>query len=226
MKPTDKRRIFALVRAGLAVVLAVILLAATGFAAADLLRGPVPVTEGAALQAGTYVQVDIRHIMSCFAVERDAKGSALAYYGAVPLGTRFVAVRFSQRQLADAALIESETEDFLTGARDTMSVHFIAAGRVRPMGDDLSPYFDQWFEENVPWMTAAGVIADIDDPALYLSDMIIEADRVGTVDYGWAVGLSVAAGVLLVYAVVELTLILAKVYDRPGKVKREEKTNA
>ena len=216
-----RRRSFALLRGCVAIALAVILLAVTGFGAADLLRGPTAVSEGTALRAGEYVQVDIQYILRTFAVERADNGAVLSFYGAVPMGTRFVPVRFTARQLEDAGLIESETADFLTGARDAMSVHFLVSGRVRPVGEDVAPLFRQWFDENVSWMTAAGVIADIDDPTQYLSGLVIEADRVGTMSYGWVVGLSVMAAALLLYALGEAVLVLAGFYDRPTARERE-----
>lgn len=221
MKKRNIRRTWALIRAAAAVVVAVVLLAATGFAVTDLAAGPRFVFQSASLRDGDYVQLDVQYVMSVFAVERSDAGEAEAYYAAVPVGSQFVTVRFSQKQFDSVTAMDAATEDFLTGRQDTMSFHLITVGRVRPLGEDIAPYFRQWFDENEAWMTASGVIAQIDDPSRYLSGLVVEADRVGTMDYSWALGLSITAGVLLVYAVAELVMVLAEVYDQPVKAKRK-----
>jgi len=77
-----------------ALALAVLLLACTGFGALRLLRGPEAVTEGKALEDGTYVSVDLAFVMDVIGVERNASGVETAYYAVSPVGDTFVLVRF------------------------------------------------------------------------------------------------------------------------------------
>lgn len=218
-KKTSFKKNFALVRALIAVILAVVLLGVSGFAVIDLLAGPTEVTDGSTLASGQYVQIDVSYVMDIIGSESDASGNVVAYYAVTPVGNQFVTVRFPASQYEEFAQLATETSNYLTGTSSSMSYHIIVSGQTTENITTVDRLLSQWYDSNSEWMISSGVIAEVSDGYTYLSAVTVEADRVGTLSYGAAIALSVIAAVLIVYAVIELVLILTGVYN-PKKAKK------
>ncbi|MCD7844718.1 MAG: hypothetical protein LUG57_02465 [Oscillospiraceae bacterium] len=224
-KKTSSKKTFALIRALVAVLLAVILLAASGLAVINLLAGPTEVTDGSALTAGQYVQIDVSYVMDIIGAENDASGNPVAYYAVTPVGNQFVAIRFPASQYDEFAQLTTETNNYLTGTSSAMSYHIIVSGQTTDNITTVDRLLTQWYDSNSEWMISAGVIAEVSDGYTYLSAVTVQADRVGSVSYGAAIALTIIAALLIVYAVVELALILAGVYN-PDYRKKAQKAKA
>jgi hypothetical protein len=213
---------FAWIRALAAVILAVAILAGTGFGFVDMLRGGQEVSQGADLESGCYVQVDLPYIMDICGVEKSSSGKAVAYYAIAPVGNEFAVIRFPASSYEEILQLETETLDFLKGISSTMTCHMKTVGQTVEISEAASELLQSWFEDNASWMSQSGVISAVEDYDEYLCPVMIEADQVGRVSYGTALTLSVVAAVLVAYALVELVLILTGVYD--PKAKKTAKT--
>ena len=186
----------------IAVVLAAVLLACTGFGAFRLPGGPKEVTDGNALEDGAYVSVDIRHVMDVVGVERSASGAETAYYAVAPVGDVFVLVRFPASDAESMMALEDATDAYMQGDASTMPFHMIVTGQARELNDDSKEILVRWFNENAEWMSRAGVFAAVEDNSIYLSAVGIEAGRIGGTSVGLAAAAGVAAVVLIAAAVV------------------------
>lgn len=213
-----KKRTFAILRAVAATVLAAGLLFATGFAPGLLLREPETVADGSELKNGAYVGAELTYIMDFCGVERGPLGRARAYYAVAPLGNKFVVVRFPAADLDNADALRKATQAFLRGESPTMDFSLSVSGMVTNMDGDLAQLFADWFNENGAWMSRAGVISEVSNYGEYLSGMVIDTGRVGNVSRPAAVGMSVGAAALIVYAAAELCLVgTGKYGGRKGK---------
>ncbi|MCC8357485.1 MAG: hypothetical protein LJU34_06550, partial [Oscillospiraceae bacterium] len=229
-KKTSFKKNFALVRALIAVILAVVLLAVSGFAVIDLIAGPTEVTDGSTLTAGQYVQIDVSYVMDIIGSESDASGNVVAYYAVVPVGNQFVAVRFPAAQYDEFEELKTETNNYLTGASSSMSYHILVSGQTTDNITTVDRLLSQWYDDNSEWMISSSVIAEVDNGYTYLCAVTVQADRAGNLSYGAAVAVSIIAALLIVYAIVELVLILAGVYNpktaKTAKAPKEKKEPA
>lgn len=207
-----KKRTFAIVRAVAAVVLAAGLLFVSGFAPGLLMRDPEPVTDGSELKNGAYVSARLEYIMDICGVERGVGGRIRAYYAIAPIGNKFVMVRFPAADGDNITALETGTRAFLLGQNSSMDFSLSVTGMVTGMDEALAQLFADWFNENGDWMSRAGVISQVNNYGDYLSGMVIDAGRVGNVSRPAAIGMSIGAAVLLVYAVAELCLVSAGKY--------------
>ncbi len=209
------KRGFAILRAAAAVVAAAVILFATGFAIARVIRGGETVTDTSALVNGAFVEIDAVFIMDIVGEERNAGGDITAYYAIVPVGDQFVTVRFPASWQDSIVTLRDASMAYLTGESSTMPYHILVTGTGRTLTDEsVAQLTVDWFNENGARMVESGVIAEVDDYSVYLCPVLLDADRVGNVSVTAAVTLSVIAGVLLVYAVVEFTLVGVGVYGK------------
>ncbi len=220
-----KKKTFAVIRAVAAVVAAFALLAGSGFGFIPLLRGPETAEEGAALQSGGFVKADVPFVMDIFGVERRDSGKAVAYYAAVPIGNTFVAVRFPASEYENALAMEKATTDCLRGERAPMDIHLSVTGTTAATDPAVAELLEKWFEDNAQWMSSIGLITEVEDHSVYLGNITIESGRVGRLSFGACLAMTIAAAVLLVYAVLEFVLVGAGVYNKK-RVKKEEKAAA
>jgi hypothetical protein len=207
------KKTFALVRAVAAGILAVVLVACTGFAAVDLLTGPTEVTQGSDLAAGDYVQADLTYIMDVCAVEKTSGGKAVAYYAVAPVGNQFAVVRFPADEFDSMIALEEDTLNFLQGVSSSMSFHLVVTGATAQTDDTTAALLSQWFDDNASWMSQSGVISAVEDYSEYLCPVMIQANRVGSVSYTTALTLSILALVLLVYGAIEIICLTTGVYN-------------
>ena len=218
------KKTFAWVRAAAALVLAVVFLAVTGFAFVDMLAGPASITDGAAIEDGAYLKADVTFIMDIVGVEKNAAGKEVAYYAVSPVGSSFMMIRYPLVDSLGIQGLEEDTRKFLTGESLDMAFRMIVTGMAVPANDTVTGMLAEWFAGNVDWMVAAGVIPQLDDYSAYISPFVIQAGTVGTMSYAAALVMTVLATLLVVYAIVEVALILGGVYNKmPEKKAKKER---
>ena len=217
-----ERKTTAIWCAVIAVVLAAVLLACTGFGAFRLLCGPEAVTDGKTLEDGAYVSVDLAHVMDVIGVERSASGAETAYYAAAPIGDIFVLIRFPASDAGNMMTLEDATDAYLQGDSDKLPFRLGVTGAAHELDDDAKEILVRWFNENAEWMSKAGVLASVQDYSIYISPIGIDAGRVGNVSAGLAAAAGIAAGVLIAAAVVLFILAGTGKLDRPPKKKEED----
>ena len=209
-----ERKTTAMWCAVIAAALAAVLLACTGFGAFRLLRGPIETADGKTLEAGSYVSVDLQHVLDVVGVERGASGAETAYYAAAPVGDIFVLIRFPASDAESMMALEAATDAYMQGESSSMPFHMIVAGEARELDDDAKEILVRWFNENAEWMSRAGILAAVEDYSIYLSPVGIEAGRAGNVSAGLAAAAGIAAAVLLAAAVVLFILAGTGKLDR------------
>lgn len=216
-----KRKNFAVCRGVAAVVLAVLLLACTGFGAFRLLGDPEPVTDSAQLQNGMYVRAELTYVMDIVGVERNGGGAVKAYYAVAPIGDQFVVIRFPASDAENVTALEEATDAYLQGKAVSIPFYMTVTGAARNMDEDTAALLAQWFSDNAGWMSQAGVISAIENYGDYLSGVMIDISGIGSVSVTAAIAAGIAAAALIIYAVAEFTLIGLGRYDKPRK-KRED----
>lgn len=214
MKDRKKTAIWCAV---IAVALAAVLLAGTGFGAFRLLRGPETVTDGKTLEDGTYVRADLPYVMDVVGVERNASGAETAYYAAAPIGDIFVLIRFPASDAENMMALEDATDAYMQGGSSSLPFRLGVTGAARELDDDAKEILVRWFNENAEWMSQAGVLAAVEDYSIYLSPIGIDAGHVGGVSAGLAAAAGIAAAVLIAAAVVLFVLAGTGKLDAPRK---------
>lgn len=217
-----KEKIFALCRMGVALVIAVVLLAVTGFGFVPMLTDPVEVTDGTQLADSSYVSCDLRYVMTVCGEEVKENGDVVAYYAIAPIGNRFVVLRFPAELHSDVLSMTDATLAYLGGESSVMKIHMPVEGMVSQGNVAVYSLLSQWFESNKEWMSNAGVVGASPLAEDYLVSEVIEVDRLGALSGEYTVALSVLALLLVVYAVVELCF-MGKKKDAPAKKEKKEK---
>jgi hypothetical protein len=220
------KKVFALIRAAAAVILAVVQLACTGFAFVYMLDGVQEVSQGSELVSGDYVQADLTYIMDVVGVERTESGKEVAYYAVAPVGDQFAIVRFPADEFEDMTALEADTMDFLEGISSRMNFHMVVKGSTAELSDTVSELLSQWFEDNASWMSQSGVIAAVENYSDYLCPVMIQANRIGSMSYTAALWLSIGALALVIYAMVEIICLTTGVYNVKLEKKNKEKKPA
>lgn len=217
-----KDKIFALCRMGVALVIAVVLLAVTGFGFVYPLAGAVEVTDGAELADNKYVSTDLKYIMTVCGEEVKADGTAVAYYAIAPVGDQFVILRFGAQAHGDVQTLAEATMDYLSGESSIMRVHMPVRGMAAPADAAVQALLSQWFEANKDWMSAAGVVGPEPMAEDYLCGQMIRVDMAGTMSIDYTVALSVLALLMVIYAIIELCFMLWG-RKEPAKAEKKEK---
>lgn len=224
----------ALLRAGAALLAAVILLAVTGRSLLDLKKGA---TESTAIQdeeLGSFVKCQIFAFLGFYDAEAadsdeasaSTAGASTGEYALVPMSDKFVTVHFSQRYLQSAAEIEAETYSFINGDITSFDKYVVVEGTTATLSDEMSTKMYEWFTLNKDWMVEAGVITDTDDIATYLSDTVLEVDVVNSMSETLAFVLAGLAAACLLYIIVELVLMATGFYLNGPKKKKTEEDSA
>lgn len=204
----------ALLRAGAAFLGAVILLAVTQFSILTLKKGATEIDAFQNAELGAFVKRDIFAIVG-FYPNDGSDGTELSPYALVPMGGKFVTVHFTKRYLESAQAVQTATYDYVNNGTP-LDKYFVVQGTTTTLPEALSTQMYDWFALNKDWMVEAGVIADTEDNAEYLSDVMLEVDTVNGMSQTLVFVLTGLAAVLLLYFFVELVLMAAGVYmDRP-----------
>lgn len=222
-KPTNKRAKRAVIRACAAAVLALVLLAATGFAVVDMLRGPDVTADMTGLAPGDFVTTNVDMILGYFAEEYNGKDEVTALYAVVPYGGRFAVVILPERYFDSADTVYDSTYDFINGRTAFINDYILVTGTAEELTDETAAMFYDWFGLNKDWMAEAGLVdADVQDYADHLSLVALRADMTGRLPAVWAWTLSGIAWALLMYAVIVfLRLTLGKYAPEPEPASAE-----
>ena len=218
-----KDKIFALCRMGVALVVAVVLLAVTGFGFVYPMAGAMEVTDGTELAGNKYVSTDLKYIMTVCGEEVKADGTAVAYYAIAPVGDQFVILRFGAQANGDVQTLAEATMDYLSGESSVMRVHMPVRGMAAPADAAVQELLSQWFEANKDWMSAAGVVGPEPKAEDYLCGQMIRVDMAGTMSIDYTVALSVLALLMVLYAIIELCFMLWGRKESPKAEKKEKK---
>lgn len=209
-KPMSVRARHALRRGVAGLLAAIVLLAVSGFGVFRIARGAQEISGTFDADPGTFVQHDIVFILNTFS---DPNGGS-AQYGVVPIGGKLVAFRFPARWNASVKTIADATTSVLSGQSYSVDSFIRVTGTVKTMPEAVSSALYDWYTENHAYLQQIGAIGDSDDAADYLPDEIVRVDTVGSIPQGWVEGLTVAAVVCLIYAIVVLIRILCGKYEQ------------
>lgn len=213
MKKGNKKLVFAAIRAAIALVIALALVIVSGFAFVYQLGGATEVTDGAQLDGNSYVSADIKWVMDVVGTETSrASGKVLYYYVVAPVGNRFTLLRVDADQLEDVQALKAETTALLVGESKAMTIHMPVRGMVAQAEQGAYSLLNSWFNDNIEWMTIAGVVGEEPSAADYLVDECILVDQVGAFGEGLSAVLSIAAALFVLYALVECALMAAGHY--------------
>lgn len=213
MKKGNKKLVFAAIRAAIALVIALALVIVSGFAFVYQLGGAAEVTDGAQLDGNSYVSADIKWVMDVVGTETSrASGKVLYYYVVAPVGNRFTLLRVDAGQLENVQALKAETTALLVGESKAMTIHMPVRGMVAQAEQGAYSLLNSWFNDNIEWMTIAGVVGEEPSAADYLVDECILVDQVGAFGEGLSAVLSIAAALFVLYALVECALMAAGHY--------------
>ena len=179
-KTTGKRAKRAFIRACAAILLALALLAATGFAIVDMLRGPKVTADASELSPGDYVTTNVDMILGYFAEEYNSRDEVTALYAVVPYGGRFAVIILPERYFDSAETVYDSTYDFINGRTAFINDYILVTGTAEELTDKTAAMFYDWFGLNKDWMAEAGLVdADVQDYADHLSLIALRADMTG-----------------------------------------------
>lgn len=213
MKKGNKKLVFAAIRAAIALVIALALVIVSGFAFVYQLGGATEVTDGAQLDGNSYVSADIKWVMDVVGTETSrASGKVLYYYVVAPVGNRFTLLRVDADQLENVQALKAETTALLVGESKAMTIHMPVRGMVVQAEQGAYSLLNSWFNDNIEWMTIAGVVGEEPSAADYLVDECILVDQVGAFGEGLSAVLSIAAALFVLYALAECALMAAGHY--------------
>lgn len=216
-KETNKKLRRAQVSILAALLAALILLAATGFAFIDIIRGPVNADTALALEEGAYVSVNVSADMGVFAERYTSSGRVTGRYIAVPMGEQLVAFLLPERYFESEEAIRAYTGDWISGRTEGLTGYILTVGSVRRLTEREQAIMYDWFELNNGWMTGAGAIGGVEDFTESLSNYVVCVDYIGGMSAIWVYILSSLAWLLIIFAVVMGILwALGRFDERPG----------
>lgn len=222
-RKSENRAKNARLRAVCAIILALVLLASTGFAVVDMLRGAEFVSDATQLGVGDYVTTNIDMILGYYAEEYNKNDKVTALYAVVPYDGRFAAVILPQRYFESADVIFDSTYAFINGESGSVNEYILVTGTAEELTGETSGMLYEWFGLNKDWMTEAGLISgEVTDYAEHLSDVALRVDRTGALPTAWAVALTGLAWALLMYAVVVFLHLTLGRYDPKPETPPEE----
>lgn len=202
-----------------ALLVALILLAVTGFAFVDILRGPEDVNAAADLEKGDYVVVDIFADLGCYAEAFRGEDKITGLYILVPMEDQLVSFLVPERYFDAEFRIRQSTLMWLNGFSDSLSEYILTVGTVRTLSEKEQTLLYDWFGENHIWMTETGILGPVEDYSVYLSPYVICVDQLGHLPAVWVYILSGAAWLLIMLAVVlGLLWALGKFDPKPEAV--------
>lgn len=193
-----------------AIILAAILLWASGFGIFDLLSTPVNVSE-AVDEVGAYVSAEVNIIIG-FCAEEVRGDKVIAIYGLAPINGKYTAVRFTQRYFESAEAVLNSTYDYINLKKDNLEVYVNVSGTLEQSSESLASYVYDWYGLNREQLISMGVIYDTEDYATFLSDYVLNVDMIGGKSQGVIITCTVGAGIFALYALVEMILMLVGFY--------------
>lgn len=210
-KQKNPRAQHAIARAVIAVILGLILLAASGFAIVKLVKGAEIRSELKGIEKGDYITTNVDMILGYFAEEYTGD-KVKTHYAIVPENGVLYAVILPERYFDSADTIFDATYDFINGRTDRLSSYILVTGTAEELPDNTAAMFYDWFGLNKDWMSEAGLISgDVSDYANHICLTALRGDRTGSVPTVWAWVLTGLAWAGFIYAaIVFLRLTLGK----------------
>lgn len=196
----------ALIRCGIALAAAVVLLTVTHFSVFEIMKGPKETQSIQTEQTGAFIKRDIYAIVG-YSEDEKSGDSIIGEYTVVPMDGKFVVVHLPRRYLTDADRVLDETKAYVEGSLTGLDKYFVVDGTAGKLTDAQSKKLDDWFTTNKDWLVQTHVIDSTGDAATYLSDAILEVDRIDGMSQITVIILSGIAGLLLAYIVLELILM-------------------
>ncbi len=196
----------ALIRCGVALAAAIILLAATRFSAFEIMKGPKETQSIESEAAGAFIKRDIYAIVGYSEDEKSGE-TTVGEYAVVPMNGKFVVVHLPRRYLSAADTVLSETKAYVEGGSAGLDKYFVVDGTTAKLTEAQSKTLNDWLTSNKDWLVQTHVIDSTGDATAYLSDSILEVDRINGMSQITVIVLSCIAGLLLAYIVLELILM-------------------
>ena len=168
-----EKRIGALLRCLGGLVLAAALLFLTGFSIFDLIEGP---KEADALQdeeTGAFVTRDVFAIIGTYGGDQEDFGKSI-----VPMGSQFVPAEFTKRYYESAKKISDQTAEYVDGLLPALDLYVVVQGTVGELSEEQYAELELWFSENKDTLVEKGMITDVEDSSVYLSDKVLLVDTV------------------------------------------------
>lgn len=196
----------ALIRCGIALAAAVVLLTVTHFSVFEIMKGPKETQSVQSEQTGAFIKRDIYAIVGYSEDEKSGE-SIVGEYAVVPIDGKFVVVHLPRRYLTDADNVLDETKAYVEGSSTGLDKYFVVDGTAGKLTDAQSKKLSDWFTTNKDWLVQTHVIDSTGDAETYLSDAILEVDRIDGMSQITVIILSCIAGLFLAYIVLELILM-------------------
>lgn len=201
----------ALLRCGVALIVIIALLAATRFSVFGIIKGAKETSSLASETEGSFVKRDIYAIVGCSDTEKSGE-TVVGEYAVVPMDGKFAVVHLPRRFLSTADTVQEETKSYIDGSITTLDKYFVVDGTVTKLSDDQQKKLSDWFTANKDYLVQTHVIDESGDASTYLSDALLEVDRINGMSEIMVIVLSGIAGALLVYVIVELILMACGFY--------------
>lgn len=210
-------------------LVALILLQSSGFAALDILRGARELEQLSVHETGTYTVKNIDYILDFYCEEYNSDGETTAWYAVVPQGGVLVTYILPRDYFESAEAVLYDTYDWLNGVTTERNRYFVAKGTVEILNPEAEESLYAWFSETNGWMREAGVVGEAEDYSEHLSIMAVRVGRIGSVSETAAYIMSGLAALLLAYTVVTVIRFALGKYrknkDDTEKDPGEEKEN-
>ncbi len=154
-------------------VLAGVLLFLSGFSVLDLLKGPEESDVIQEEEEGSFVKRDIFAIVGTYGEAEEDYGKSI-----VPMGSQFVTVKFTGRYEKSAKAIARQTTEYIDSLLSGLDLYAVVQGTVQELSVEQYAELETWFEENKEALVEKGMIIDVEDSSVYLSDKILLVDTV------------------------------------------------
>ncbi len=214
---TGSRLKKALIRSLAAFVAALLLLGVTRLSIVNLIKGPTEIVDLHSAQQGDFIKFGVSAIMG-FYDENDASGEN-GTYAILPMQGKFVTLRLSPRYLESAEVVKTQSLGFLNGTSSDMDKYFMVEGTVKTLSEPLHDQLYRWFDGQKAWMQEIGLLPEVMDSAVYISDVVLEVDSVNGMNEGLVLAFTGLSALLLLYLLAELILMASGFYLRQPKKK-------
>lgn len=208
----NKRLRNSVIRMAAALVIAVVLLAVTGFSPLKLIKGPTETEDIQSNDVGDFVKRDVYAILGFYADEKASNGDTISRYAVVPMNGKLASVHFTKRYLESAGNVCDATYDFINGKLSSLDAYVTVEGTVDKLSEGASSLLYDWFGTNKAQLVEMNLIADTDDYSTYLTDYVLRVDTINGHSETLSVVLGVLAGIFVLYAIVEIILMATGFY--------------
>ncbi len=193
-----------------ALVLAVLLLAATTGNIVRILAGPQDLLAlGGSVQAGDYVKVDISQLMSAYATLDNSSKTVKSYY-VLKIGDQtYMSLHAGNHYSSQFSRAADQAYDYYRNNSGVLNPMGTVSGEVETLGDD-------WLKMLNEWLTGSSVegFTDVENPTGTVLALNLEVDHVGGLSVLWNWVLFLLGLACLVWLGIELALVASGWYHR------------